>query len=77
MSEEKNVDEMSFEEAMKELEGLVKVLEKGDLGLEGSMAMYERAWALRGRCQSILDTCERRVHKIVDGADGTGTERFE
>ncbi len=74
---EKCVDEMGFEEAMKELESLVKVLEKGDLGLEENMAMYERAWALRGRCQNILDTCERRVQKIVDGAEGNSIERFE
>ena len=74
---EKCVDEMGFEEAMKEMEGLVKILEKGDLGLEESMTMYERAWALRGRCQSILDTCERRVQKLVDCADGNGTEKFE
>lgn len=77
MTEEKNVEELSFEESMKELECLVKVLEKGDLGLEESMAMYERAWALRGRCQSILDNCDRKVQKIVDHAEGNDIEKFE
>jgi exodeoxyribonuclease VII small subunit len=74
---EKCVDDMSFEEAMKELEGLVKALEKGDMSLDESMSMYERAWALRGRCQSILDSCERKVEKIVEGAEGNCTEEFE
>jgi exodeoxyribonuclease VII small subunit len=74
---EKNVEDMSFEEAMKELEELVKVLEKGDMGLEQSMGMYERAWALRGRCQNILDSCERRVEKIVECPEGDSVEKFE
>jgi exodeoxyribonuclease VII small subunit len=55
VSEDRNIKEMGFEEAMKELESLVNVLEKGDLDLESSLAIYERAAGLREQCQRILD----------------------
>jgi exodeoxyribonuclease VII small subunit len=77
MSEEKNADEMSFEEAMNELEGLVKILEKGDQNLESSLAVYERAVVLRERCKTILDVSERRVQKIVECANGIEIREFE
>jgi len=57
---------MSYEEAMKELEGLVKKLEKGDLDLASSLEIYERAAVLKDRCQAILDESERRVQAIVE-----------
>ena len=77
MSEEKNADEMSFEEAMNELEGLVNILEKGDQNLESSLAVYERAVVLRERCKTILDASERRVQKIVECANGVEIREFE
>ena len=77
MSEEKNADEMSFEEAMNELEGLVNILEKGDQNLESSLAVYERAVVLRERCKTILDASERRVQKIVECANGIEIREFE
>ncbi len=57
---------MNYEEAMSELEALVKRLEKGDLDLGYSMALYERAMALKRRCQFILDESERRVEAIFE-----------
>jgi len=69
MSDERNVDEMSFEEAIKELEGLVKVLEKGELDLETSLKVYGRATVLKERCKKILDDSERKVQSIIDGGE--------
>ncbi len=77
MSEESNVDGMGFEEAMSELEVLVKVLEKGDQNLESSLAVYERAVVLREHCRRILDASERKVQKIVECANGTEIREFE
>ncbi|OPX59377.1 MAG: exodeoxyribonuclease VII small subunit [Methanomassiliicoccales archaeon PtaB.Bin134] len=57
---------MSYEEAIRELESLVKRLEKGDLDLESSLALYERAAVLKRRCQTILDDSERRVQAILE-----------
>jgi exodeoxyribonuclease VII small subunit len=77
VSEDRKVEEMGFEEAMKELESLVNVLEKGELDLESSLAIFERAAGLRERCQRILDDSERRVQKIVEASDSIEIEDFK
>lgn len=62
---------MSFEAALKELEGIVQQLERGDVELEKSIAMYERGAALRAHCEARLKDAQLKVDKIVLGADGT------
>ncbi len=66
---------MSFEEAMKELEGVVRGLESGSVELEKSIALYERGAALRAHCEAKLKAAEEKVQKITLAADGqpTGT----
>jgi len=73
------VAEMSFEEAMAELETVVERLEGGDVPLEQSIALYERGEALRKHCEKRLADAELKVQKIVAGEDGTatGTEAFD
>ena len=75
---EKDIAGMSFEEALAELEGVVKSLEDGEVPLEQSIDLYERGEALRQHCEKRLKAAEMRVEKIV-GADGqaTGIEPFE
>ena len=77
VSEDGKVEEMSFEEAMRELESLVKVLEKGELDLKSSLAIFERAAVLREHCQRILDESERRVQKIVEASESIEIEDFK
>ena len=80
MSEaEKPVDEMSFEEALAELESVVERLEGGEVALEQSIALYERGEALRKHCEKRLADAELKVQKIVAGGEGDarGTEDFE
>jgi exodeoxyribonuclease VII small subunit len=48
---DKPVAEMSFEEAMAALEGVVAQLERGDVALEASIALYERGAALKAHCE--------------------------
>ncbi len=69
------VDQMSFEEAMKELETVVGQLERGDVALDDSIALYERGAALKARCEAKLKEAEEKVAKITLGAGGepTGT----
>lgn len=74
---EQEVQEMSYEDAMKELESLVKQLEKGDMDLGPSLALYERAVALRKRCQTILDESERRVQSIVEEKGEASIKDFD
>ncbi len=73
-AKEKPVDKMSFEEALAELEGIVKQLEAGEVELEKSIAIYERGAALKARCESRLKSAELKVEQIVQGAGGVTTE---
>ena len=70
MSEERPVDEMSFEEAMAELEAVVGRLESGDVPLEDSIRLYERGAALKAHCEAKLKAAEEKVAQITLGDDG-------
>ncbi len=65
------VEEMSFEEAMAELEAVVGQLERGDVALEQSIALYERGAALKARCEVKLREAEEKVAQITLDANGT------
>ena len=64
------IEAMSFEDAMKELEATVGKLEHGDATLEESIALYERGATLRAHCDSRLRQAEERVEKITMAANG-------
>ncbi len=70
------VAEMSFEEAMAALEGVVGQLERGDVPLDQSISLYERGAELKKHCETKLREAEEKVAKITLGADGApqGTE---
>jgi exodeoxyribonuclease VII small subunit len=61
---------MTFEEALRALEDVVRRLESGDVPLEESIGLYERGEALRAHCQARLDAAQARIDKIVAGPDG-------
>ena len=64
------VDQMNFEDAMKELETVVGQLERGDVALDESIALYERGAALKARCEAKLKEAEEKVAKITLGDSG-------
>ena len=64
------VDKLSFEDALKELEGIVNELENGDVPLDQSIARYERGAALKNHCEAQLKAAELKVEQIVQGAGG-------
>jgi len=66
-----DINTLSFEDALKELETIVDRLEKGDVELEASIAIYERGEALRAHCDKLLRSAEARVEKITLNQDGT------
>lgn len=70
----KPVEKMSFEEALAELEGIVRQLEAGEVELEKSIAIYERGAALKAHCDARLKSAELKVDQIVQGANGPATE---
>lgn len=64
------IDGLSFEEALRALEEVVRKLEGGEVPLEESIGLYERGEALRRHCQARLDAAQARIEKIVQGPDG-------
>lgn len=74
-----DVAKLSFEDALKELETIVTKLERGDVPLAESIAIYERGEALKRRCDALLREAEDRVEKIRAGSDGAaaGTEPLD
>ena len=76
---DKPVEEMTFEEAMAELERVVGQLERGDVALEASIQLYERGAALKARCARKLAEAEEKVALITTDRDGnpTGTQPVE
>ena len=73
------VEDLSFEDALKELEGIVHQLETGDATLDGSIALYERGNQLRARCAERLDRAQARIEAIRLDAEGrpTGVAPFQ
>ena len=64
---------MTFEDALKALEDVVRKLETGEVPLDESIGLYERGEALRQHCQARLDAAQARIEKIVAGPDGKAT----
>jgi exodeoxyribonuclease VII small subunit len=76
------IENLSFEEAFKELEETVRCLEEGDLTLDESIALFERGQALARHCGETLDRAELRVSQLVPSSgqneeDGYETVLFE
>ena len=63
----------SFEEALKELEGLVEKMESGEMGLEEMVAAFEKGQKLVKSCTDRLNEVERRIEVIKKNADGSAT----
>ncbi len=61
---------LSFEKLYQELEEAVRRLETGEMSLEDSLALFERASQLAEQCNALLDQAELRVQRLVDRPDG-------
>ncbi len=72
-NENPDVSSLSFEAALAELETIVARLERGDVPLEESIAIYERGEVLKGRCDVLLKSAEEKVEKIRSNASGEAT----
>lgn len=70
------IEELPFEEALKQLETIVAAMEKGDVPLAELVAKYEDASKLLARCRACLDQAEMTVERLRDGK-GADTEPFK
>ena len=76
-TEDRRVDELTFEEAYARLEEVLSRLQMGNMTLDDSLADYEEGMALAAHCQSLLDAAELRVETLeraTDGADDNDDE---
>ena len=62
---EKNVEDLSYEEALAELEQVVAVLENEQSQLEEAIKLFERGQALAARCGVLLEAAELKVKQVV------------
>ncbi len=62
---------LSYEQAIGELESLIQRIEKGEVGLEESLAEYRRGAALLKRCRSVLETAQQQIEELTaEGSEG-------
>ncbi|HEY9079730.1 exodeoxyribonuclease VII small subunit [Magnetovibrio sp.] len=75
----KDIQKLSFEDALAELEGIVRDLEDGRGELEGAIKAFERGTLLKRHCAAKLKEAEARIEKILPGdpAAGGGAEGLE
>jgi exodeoxyribonuclease VII small subunit len=67
------IDKMSFEDALKELEEIVRSLESGQAKLDDAIRSYERGAALKRHCEAKLRDAQVKVEKIVQAPGGEAT----
>jgi exodeoxyribonuclease VII small subunit len=70
MTDTSSINALPFEKALEELENIVRRLERGDVPLEDSIAIYERGEVLKKHCEALLKKAEARIEKITIGPDG-------
>ncbi|HBK91013.1 MAG TPA: exodeoxyribonuclease VII small subunit [Parvularcula sp.] len=70
MAKKTDLEGVSFEKALAELEEIVRKLESGAVELEDSIALYERGAALKAHCEAKLRSAQERIEKIVVTGDG-------
>ena len=74
----RDIEWLSFEDAMNELESIASQLETGDAPLEKSIELFERGNRLKQHCRKILEAAEEKVERITvgEGAAATGAVPF-
>lgn len=71
MVTDKAIETLSFEEALVELETIVRDLESGKAPLETSITAYERGVALKKHCETKLSNAKAKIEKITVSKDGS------
>jgi exodeoxyribonuclease VII small subunit len=72
-AENDDIKRLNFEDAMKELEKIVKDLESGQVKLDEAVKAYERGAALRKHCEAKLADAKMKVEKITGSGANIGT----
>jgi exodeoxyribonuclease VII small subunit len=62
-------DDLTFEQAERELGEIVARLERGDVGLDEAIELWQRGEALQRRCAELLDAAEGRIERLTAAVD--------
>lgn len=71
MNEQKLIENMTFEDAINELEDIVKSIDSGEQSLESAINNFEKGILLKDHCEKKLQEARLRIEKITKLADGT------
>ena len=71
MAQEDTIESLSFEDALTQLETIVRALETGKAPLESSISAYERGVALKKHCETKLRDAQAKIEKITVAQDGS------
>ena len=73
----KDIQKLSFEDALAELEGIVRELDDGRGELEGAIKAFERGTQLKRHCEAKLKEAEARIEKILPSGEGVEPMEFD
>lgn len=75
---ELNLNKLTFEDALAQLENIVRELEAGKIKLDDAVEAYEKATALKKYCEDKLKTAQLKIEKINVAPDGSvTTQQFD
>ncbi len=70
MTETKSIENMSFEEALAELEKIVRKIDTGQEDLAAAVESFERGMNLKSHCEKMLQSAKLKIEKIVTSEEG-------
>ncbi len=70
MSEQKPIENISFEEALAELEEIVRKMDTGQESLESAISSFERGMLLKAYCEKKLKDAKLKIEKVIKSANG-------
>ncbi len=73
MSDGTPIDGQTFEELRHDLEEIVGKLERGDVGVDEAIRLWQRGEELHRRCVALLEAAEGRIEELAASTDDTAT----
>ena len=72
-----DLEELNFEQAIEELEGIAQELESGKLNLDDSIKKFEDGMKLSKKCTEYLENAEKRITVLIENKGELAEEKFE
>ena len=73
-SENKQIDNLSFEESLAELNEIVIMLDNSETSLDKSIELYERGLLLKKHCEKKLKNAELKIKKVMENSDAQNND---